>query len=193
MPDENVTFAAVWTKAPKITVTLDTNGHGNGGTVTDYIYERITLPTLSDTGAHFIGWALSDDAVTGFLYYELISDVTLYAVWDESDSVYSVKTAYSESEERAYIYVFLDGKAASEGTFAFTAGSMLRYNTGEITVAHGINAALVCDSANISVTWQADEREYDFFERQLLFTLSFDCKAGGGCSEKYRIACNNER
>ena len=179
MPDENVTFTAVWTNAPKITVTLDTNGHGNGGTVTDYIYERITLPTLSDTGAHFIGWALSDDAVTGFLYYELISDVTLYAVWDESDSVYSVKTAYSESEERAYIYVFLDGKAASEGTFAFTAGSMLRYNTGEITVAHGINAALVCDSANISVTWQADEREYDFFERQLLFTLSFDCKAEG--------------
>lgn len=86
-PTATVTLYAVWKKIH--TVTYDANGRGTAPAADNVVDgDSITLPTITDKGYNFLGWATSPDAKEGINgEYAPTASVTLYAVWRQKGSI----------------------------------------------------------------------------------------------------------
>ena len=174
MPAENITMTAIWTVAPEITLTLDANGYGeNPDAVVNYIYEFSDLPVLSDENAYFIGWGESADSVNAVLTYQLLEDKTLYAIWSDTASIYTVNSRYSKADSAYMSHVFLEGDFANSGSFTQTFNDALAY--ASVVNAYGVEATATVDGNTVTVEWEASDEEYRISDKKLLFTIAYNC------------------
>lgn len=174
MPKENITFTAVWTKAPEITITLDSNGYGeNPESVVNYIYEFEKLPILESEKAHFIGWSKDKNADTGVLNIQLLEDTTYYAIWSEEPYVYTLHGRYSDKDSAYLVHVFLEGENALSGSITLDASSALSF--ADTVDSFGVTTEITApaDGNSVNISWEAEEEEYRLSDKRLLFTAVY--------------------
>ena len=152
MPQKNVTLTAVWTEAPKFTVTFDANGSDIvvPKPISEYDGETIILDKVSSENTVFVGWNTDKNAKTGLLSHVVTSDTTLYAI-HTTEPVYIVDSYYrgdpnnytgSRNSFRRYVIdVYLDNAVASEGAFKLNTDNKFLYYLGHVP-QEGINATV---------------------------------------------------
>lgn len=159
MPEENITLTAIWTVAPKYTVTFDANGSSLTvpESISEYVGETIVLERLygDDT---FIGWNEDPNAYTGFMNYTVNGDKTLYAITAKDGApAYILDTYYRgdvnnytgtrNSFRRFVIDVYLENAVASEGKFKLDTDNGFLYYLGHVP-QEGIDATVTANVNN---------------------------------------------
>ncbi len=152
MPTENVTLTAIWSIAPKYTITFDANGSDINvpEAVTEYVNENVVLDKVSSSNASFIGWSEDKNAKTGALNHKITKDTTLYAI-TTTEPTYIIDTHFrgqpydnasrTSSSRRYIIDVYLENAKASSGKFKLSLNSKAIYYLGHIPI-DGITATV---------------------------------------------------
>ena len=160
MPERDVTLTAIWSEAPRHTVSFDANGTGAvmPEAVFDYINERIALPRAECEGRVFLGWSKDKDATIGVMHHVIDGDTTLYALWSE-DAAYTVESFFRRDDrwqfQRYAIDVYLENGAASKGTVKLAFDSSFLYSLGCVP-EEGISSNLTRNGRNLTLTWSGD-------------------------------------
>ncbi len=160
MPENDVVLTAIWSEAPRYTVSFDA-----GGTeavmpeeLCDYVGERIALPRVYCSGKTFLGWSEDRDATIGVMHHVIDGDTTLYALFADG-TAYTMESYFRTDDrwqfQRYMVDVYLENGAASEGVVKLAFDSSFLYSLGSVPEP-GIDSSLSRSGRNLTLTWSGD-------------------------------------
>lgn len=160
MPERDVTLTAIWSEAPKHTVSFDANGTNAlmPEAVLDYVDERLALPRIKCEGKTFLGWSEDKDATIGVMHHVIDGDTTLYALFAEG-AAYTVESHFRADDrwqfQRYMVDVYLENGKAAEGVVKLNFDSSFLYSLGSVP-EEGISSNLTRSGRNLTLTWEGD-------------------------------------